>query len=211
MVRNTPIIFACDGKARATFTASWYRQMGHQDVYIVDGGTTAWTASGRSLESGSGEPQPFGLAAARAKVELLSPAQLQAAKPEVIIFVETSQDFARGHIPGAQWVPRGWLEHRIGTVVPSHTTHIAVICLDGRNAALAGATLKDLDYQHVAVLEGGMAAWRQAGLPVEQGLSGIMSAPNDVVLSGPERNFADAMNYLRWEEALGYKYAPQGH
>jgi hypothetical protein len=30
-----------------------------------------------------------------------------------------------------------------------------------------------------------------------------------VVLSGPDRNFADMQNYLRWEEALGYKYAPQ--
>ena len=33
-----------------------------------------------------------------------------------------------------------------------------------------------------------------------------MSAPTDVVLSGPDRNFADMMHYLRWEEALGTKY-----
>jgi hypothetical protein len=51
-----------------------------------------------------------------------------------------------------------------------------------------------------------MAAWRQAGLPAERGLSGVMSSPNDVVLSGPDRNYADMMNYLRWEEALGTKY-----
>jgi hypothetical protein len=41
---------------------------------------------------------------------------------------------------------------------------------------------------------------------VELGLSGVMSSPNDVVLSGPDRNYADMMNYLRWEEALGEKY-----
>ena len=52
-----------------------------------------------------------------------------------------------------------------------------------------------------------MAAWQQAGLPVEKGLSGVMAAPTDVVLAGPDRNFADMQNYLRWEEALGYKYA----
>jgi hypothetical protein len=52
-----------------------------------------------------------------------------------------------------------------------------------------------------------MAAWQTAGQTVEKGLSGVMAPPTDVVLSGPDRNFADMQNYLRWEEALGHKYA----
>lgn len=121
--------------------------------------------------------------------------------------METSQDFARGHVPGAHWMPRGWLELRIGTLVPVQTTAIAVTCSDGRNAALAGATLKALGYQDVSVLDGGMAAWQAAGLAVEKGLTNVMSTPADVVVSGPDRNFADMMHYLRWETALGEKYA----
>ena len=84
---------------------------------------------------------------------------------------------------------------------------MAVTCSDGLNSTLAGATLKELGYREVAVLEGGMAAWQMAGLPVERGLTGVMAPPTDVVLSGPDRNFADMMNYLRWETALGEKYA----
>jgi rhodanese-related sulfurtransferase len=209
VVKNCPVVFACDRKARAVFTGSWYRQMGFQEVYAVDGGTAAWVASGLTLEKGLAEPAPFGLADAAKHARLLSPQALQDAKQSVVIFVDTSQDFARGHVPGAHWVPRGWLELWIGTIVPAHTTPIAVTGSDGRNAILAGATLKELGYQDVAVLEGGMAAWQQAGLSVERGLSGVMNPPTDVVLSGPDRNFADMMNYLRWEEALGYKYAPQ--
>ena len=53
-----------------------------------------------------------------------------------------------------------------------------------------------------------MEAWQKQGLPIERGLSGVMTPPNDVVLAGPDRNFADMQNYLRWEEALGHKYAP---
>jgi rhodanese-related sulfurtransferase len=211
VVHNSPIAFACDRKARATLIASWYRQMGFNEVYAVEGGTTAWAASGLSLEAGFAEPLPFGLDSARSQVSLLSPQALQAAKPSVMLFVDTSQDFTRGHVPGAHWVPRGWLELRIAEVAPARETSIAVTCLDGRNATLAGATLKELGYQHVAVLDGGMAAWQQAGLPIEKGLAGVMAPPNDVVLSGPDRNFADMMNYLRWEEALGYKYAPAAH
>ena len=211
VVHNCPVVFACDRRARATQTASWYRQMGFNEVYVVDGGTGAWTAAGLSLETGLAEPPPFGLDAARSQVQSLSPQALQAANPPVVIFVDTSQDFARGHVPGAHWVPRSWLELRISEVAPARETALAVTCLDGRNATLAGATLKELGYHNVAVLEGGMAAWQAAGLPVEKGLSGVMSTPADVVPAGPDRNFADMMNYLRWEEALGYKYAPPAH
>src|SRR5712692_3771831 len=50
VVKNCPIVFCCDRKARATLIASWYRQMGFQDVYAMDGGTTVWAAGGRSLD-----------------------------------------------------------------------------------------------------------------------------------------------------------------
>jgi len=66
--------------------------------------------------------------------------------------------------------------------------------------------LKGMGYEDVSVLDGGMAAWRKAGMDIEQGLSGVMGPPTDMVLSGPDRNYADMMNYLRWETALGEKY-----
>jgi 3-mercaptopyruvate sulfurtransferase SseA len=99
------------------------------------------------------------------------------------------------------------LEFHIGTLAPSYDTAVAVTCNDGRHATLAGATLTGLGYQTVTVLEGGMTAWQHAALPAEHGLAGVMSSPTDVVLSGPERNFADMMHYLRWEEELGTKYS----
>ena len=207
VVKNCPVIFCCDGRARATFIASWYRQFGFEEVYAVDGGTTAWAASGRPLETGSGEASPAGLEEARGQVKLLSPQELDADLPASIIFVETSSDFSNGHVPGARWIPRGSLELQISDIAPDKDAAIAVTCNNGQNAAFAGAALKGLGYRNVSVLEGGMAAWRQAGLAVEQGLSGVLRPPTDVVVSGPERNFADMMHYLRWETALGEKYA----
>jgi 3-mercaptopyruvate sulfurtransferase SseA len=109
-------------------------------------------------------------------------------------------------VPGARWVPRGWLEFWIHDIVPSKSTRLTVTCNDGLGSALAAATLREMGYQDVAVLDGGMAAWQKAGLPLEKGLAGVMAPPTDVVLAGPDRNFADMQNYLRWEEALGRKY-----
>lgn len=206
VVKNSSVVFACDQKARATFIASWYRQFGFNDVYVVQGGTGAWSVAGLELEKGSPEENPFGLSEAREKVKHVSPAELQASPTQVIIFVDTSQDFARGHVPGARWVPRGWLEFQIGDIAPEKDATLAVTGIGGTNAALAAATLLELGYQNVSVLEGGLAAWNQAGLPVETGLSGVMSPPTDLVLSGPDRNYADMMNYLRWETALGEKF-----
>ena len=207
VVKNCPVIFACDGKARATFIASWYRQFGFEEVYAVEGGTSAWSESGRQLEAGSGDVGPSGLETARGQVKLVSPEELDAAKPVMVINVEVSTDFSNGHVPGARWVPRGSMEMQISEIAPDKSAAIAVTCNNGQNAALAGATLKALGYQDVSSLDGGMAAWRKSGLAVEQGLSGVMRPPTDVVPSGPERNFADMMNYLRWETALGEKYA----
>jgi len=88
---------------------------------------------------------------------------------------------------------------------------VAITCNDGRASTLTASTLRDLGYQDVSVLDGGMEAWQKAALPVERGLSGVMATPTDVVPAGPDRNFADMQHYLRWEEALGHKYAaPSG-
>ena len=205
-VHNAPVVFACDGIARAAVTASWFRQMGYGEVYAVEGGTSAWTQAGLSLETGLAPPRTLGLDEARARVLLVSPDELHAAELGTVLFVDTSQDFAQGHVAGSRWAPRGWLELWVGDLAPALAEPVTVTCLDGANSALAGATLLEMGYADVAALDGGLRAWRQAGLPVELGLSGVMSSPNDVVLSGPDRNYADMMNYLRWEEALGEKY-----
>src|SRR5215471_8621310 len=84
VVKNCQIVFACDGKARATLIASWYRQMGFREVFAVDGGTTAWAAAG-ALERGMPEEIPAGYAEARAKVKAVSPRDLQASPPGAVI------------------------------------------------------------------------------------------------------------------------------
>jgi rhodanese-related sulfurtransferase len=214
-VRNGTVVFCCEGTVRSSVTASWYCQMGFPHVLAVEGGTRAWAAQGLPLEEGVPGEAPFGLAEARGTVRSITPQALQArlrgrkAKPAVI-FVDTSREFSLGHVPAARWVPRGWLELRIHAVAPPGDAPVVVTCEDGVSSTLAGATLAELGYREVSVLEGGMQAWRGAGLAVEQGLAGVMGPPDDVVPSGAGRSYAEMMNYLRWEEALGQKYQGAG-
>jgi rhodanese-related sulfurtransferase len=120
-----------------------------------------------------------------------------------VIFVGTSDEFSAAHVPGSRWLSRSWLELRIGEVAPPGS-RLAVTCKDGTGSLLAAATLLGLGYAAEA-LEGGVDAWRAAALPVEQGLTGLSQAPDDVLPA--RRSYAEMLNYLRWEEQLGEKYA----
>lgn len=222
VVKNAPIVFCCDGKARATLTASWYRQLGYEEVYALDGGTAAWIEAGRPLESGlsvgasfdgsiSGLGESLLLSDAREQVSTISARELSADDSAAVLFVDTSRDFSRGHVPGSHWVPRGWLEWQVEEFVPSTDSRVVVTCGDGRQSLLAAVTLGKMGYSNVAVLNGGITAWRANNLPVEQGLTGVMRTPADIVFSGPDRTYADMQHYLRWETELGVKYETEAH
>ena len=207
VVHNAPVVFCCDGRARAAFTASWYRQMGFKEVYAVHGGTSAWVESGRALESGA--PASSAQALSMNSVGTVTADDVDASSSSArVIHVGLSAEFVQGHVPGSSWVPRGWLEFRIGDVVPDKDAPIIVTCADGgTQSLLAAATLSGMGYTNVGVLEGGTRAWQNSGRDVEVGLTGVMSPPNDSLPMGPDRGFADMVNYLRWEEELGHKYA----
>jgi rhodanese-related sulfurtransferase len=202
-VRQSTVVLSCDGVTRAALTASWLKQMGFPEVIVIDGGTSAWQAAGNKLDAGMQAASPSGYVEARRKSTLLSPSDLQARLlvadgSVVVLFVGGSDEFAAGHAPGSRWLPRGWLEIPIEDFAPSRATPVVVTCPNGIDSTLAAETLRRLRYESVAVLDGGMAAWRAAGLPLETGLTGVTSAPDDVLPA--TRSFADMMNYLRWEE-----------
>ena len=210
VVHGAPIVFVCDGLARAALTASWYRQMGHGEVYALDGGTSAWQAAGRELTTESDATEPSLLADARASVQVVGATEL-AAGSATLLHVGTSQEFAQGHPPGARWAPRSWLEWRVAEFVSDPDAPIVTVCRDGQQSLLSAATLSELGYSNVRALQAGTNAWRAAGLDLELGLSGVLSPPNDVLAFGQDRNYADMQHYLRWETALGEKYAAPEH
>ncbi|NQW24373.1 MAG: hypothetical protein HQ475_13130 [SAR202 cluster bacterium] len=207
VVKNATYIFCCDGRARSTITASMYRQMGHENVFAVDGGVPAWQTAGNAPEITFQSSEIPGMAQAEASVKKISPQELNSNKPDLVLFVDTSQDFSQGHTPGAKWISRSWLELEIEAAAPSKSASIVVTCGRGGGATLAAATLQGMGYTNVAALDGGMAAWKGANLPVEQGLTGIVRPPSDINYLGVDRSYAEMMNYLRWETDLGAKYA----
>ena len=197
-VRAATIVLACDGFARATLTAAWLTRMGFPDVAVLAGGLPAWIEAGGPTETGHPDVAPSGLDAARAAVASVPPGDLGGA---VILDVDPSDAYARGHVPGAVWVCRSRLEDRIAALAPDRARPVVVTCGDGRASTLAAATLGALGYA-ARVLAGGTRAWEAAGRPLERGGTRLADEPDDLVPKPYERGRAAMEAYLAWEEAL---------
>ena len=85
----------------------------------------------------------------------------------VVIDVCEPAEFAAGHIGGARSIPLGQLEGAKG-LPTNKTLPLVLVCASGMRARKAAAVARKLGHERVHVLEGGLAAWREAGLPVEK-------------------------------------------
>jgi rhodanese-related sulfurtransferase len=119
----------------------------------------------------------------------------------VILDVDQSDVYTRGHVPGATWVCRSRLEDRIAALVPDRARSVVVTCGDGAASTLAAATLRELGHA-ARVLAGGTRAWDAAGGPLEIGATRLADTPDDLVPKPYERGRAAMEAYLAWEEAL---------
>ena len=85
-----------------------------------------------------------------------------------LVDVRESEEWDRGHIPGAVHVPRGYLESRIEGAVSDRDKPIVLYCASGQRSALAAHTLKEqLGYSNVRSMTGGITLWKDRGYKVE--------------------------------------------
>jgi molybdopterin/thiamine biosynthesis adenylyltransferase/rhodanese-related sulfurtransferase len=86
----------------------------------------------------------------------------------ILIDVREKDEWTEGYIPGAQWIPRGFLELRIEDQVPERSAEIVLYCAGGTRSALAARSLADLGYTNVKSMAGGFSAWKRAGLTFDR-------------------------------------------
>jgi rhodanese-related sulfurtransferase len=139
-------------------------------------------------------------------------AQALAESDALIVDLARSIDFRDGHIPGAVWGVRTRL-----AALRDHLAAAGTVVLtspDGVLAELALAEVASLTAAPVKLLQGGTAAWRACGLPMEKDRHNPPdSACVDFHLRPYDRNsgVAEAMQaYLSWELDLVAEIARDG-
>lgn len=114
-------------------------------------------------------PAATAAAEAAAGVRVVSPVAAQdllADGTRTLIDVRTPEEFAEGHLPGAELIDFNAPDfaERIGAL--DRNTQYVIYCRSGNRSSQARALFTSLGFTDVADIDGGILAWTEAGLPV---------------------------------------------
>ncbi len=124
-------------------------------IAVVSGGMLLWSSFSRGGGAG-------GVTTAEA-------VRLMNREKGVMIDVCETTEHAAGHCVGARNIPLGELENRAAELPKNKQTPVLLMCQSGARATRAANTLRKLGYERAVAVQGGLRAWREAGLPVEKG------------------------------------------
>ncbi len=183
-------------------TAHWLLQMKWANTYVLDHKPAAGeltTEAEPRFPMGFAIPTPASVTAAELQKSLAS---------TLVVDLDTSLRYRDGHVPGAWFAVRAGL----GTTIPAMlkkqagVTRIVLVSPDGEIAALAAPEASEAaGGLPVAILTGGMKAWRGAKLAVETGHTRMANPPTDVwyrPYDFKEDVEAAMRQYLEWEVDL---------
>jgi rhodanese-related sulfurtransferase len=187
-------------RVRSVMTASWLNQMGLNEVFVLEP-SGADGFAGWQVECGSEAP------AMSPQWPCMSAAQLREQLNDTgtaVVDLSTSLEFRTRHIPGAWWAVRARLDQARECLQEMRT-----IVLTAREQALAYFAAPEAKQvwpmATVVVLDGGNAAWFEAGHASEAGIARTTSTLDDIWYK-PYEQGADyekqARAYLTWEVAL---------
>ena len=194
-VKGARLVLADDEQVRAPVVAGWLRQLGHE-ARVLDGGIAAAAALDWPP---SFKPSTLPLPTPTPPREL---AQALAAGAAQAIDVRPAMTFRQGHIARARWSIRP----RIAAAAKRAIATTVLIADEPGVAALAALDLAEAGCTDIRLLAGGLAAWRDAGLP-------IIATPDDpadadcidFLFFAHARHEGDpeaARQYLAWETGL---------
>jgi len=200
--RHATIVLHDNDGVRATMTAHWLLQMDWKNTYVLDHkpapGELTTDAEPR-FPKDFALPSPQKVTAAELNGSLAS---------TLVIDLDTSLRYRDGHVPGAWFAVRARLGGTIAEMLKQQpgVTRLVLVSPDGEIAALAAPEAEEAaGGLPVAILAGGMKAWRDAGLPVETGHVRMADPPTDVwyrPYDFKEDVEAAMRQYLDWEVDL---------
>jgi rhodanese-related sulfurtransferase len=197
------IVLSDELEARALMTASWLRQMGWKDLFLLP-------------ESGSetGSPAPNILGSpprAELRIEAAALADLMKRDGATVVDLSLSRAYRKAHIPGAWFAIRSRLAAALKRIPLPGT--LVLTSEDGIIAGLAAPEAVALTRAPVRYLQGGNAAWRSAGHSLTADDIRMADEPVDMWLKPYERGndtSAAMREYLAWETDLLPRIARDG-
>jgi rhodanese-related sulfurtransferase len=133
----------------------------HKFAYLLAVGVLVAACGGTATVASSGI-ETVAPSTAEAVIES-APADL------VVLDVRTPDEFASGHLSGASNIDFYASDFKAQIDALDKSATYVVYCHSGNRSGQATTIMKDLGFQTVYNVEGGINAWEQAGLPVTAG------------------------------------------
>ena len=122
-------------------------------IALVSGGLLAWPLLSRGAAAGGVSPAEA--------VGLIN------RERGVLIDVSEPAEYGAGHAGGAKNVPFGTLE-TTSDLPKNKAVPLLLMCPTGARARRGVAILRKRGYEKASAVVGGVAAWREANLPIER-------------------------------------------
>jgi len=97
-----------------------------------------------------------------------------------LVDVREFPEYETERVPGSTLVPLSALKENIGQIATDGP--VFLLCRSGKRAAQAAEKLSGFGYKDLRVIDGGLIAWRVAGLPVERGGGSVWALERQVRL-----------------------------
>lgn len=92
-------------------------------------------------------------------------AAIEAGRAPAILDVRSAQEYAAGHVPGADHLPFWAVPLGAAKITAVREEPLVVYCGHGPRAWMAGAALRRHGFRDIRYLKGHWAAWKRAALP----------------------------------------------
>ncbi|GAA3952828.1 rhodanese-like domain-containing protein [Allohahella marinimesophila] len=152
---DTPIVLICDRTDDVAVATQHLNRIGIDNVKAgLAGGFPSWRKEATPIRS----------------CHVITPVALHEERDRYLVLdVREDDEFASGHIEGAQNIYVGYLSERLDQLKASKSDRIVVTCGVGHRAGVAVSILLKAGYTNVSNLLGGMSAWQKFKLPVVEG------------------------------------------
>jgi len=94
--------------------------------------------------------------------------RIKEGKPPVVLDARSGFEYRSGHIPGAIHAPFMKVLLRLAELPEDKGQTVVLTCEHGPRAQMVMSTLSRSGYSKIELLEGHMAGWRRAKLPLEK-------------------------------------------
>lgn len=184
-IRNQSRVIVYDSNGFFASARTWwmFRAMGHEAIWVLDGGLGAWQAAGGAVDKDipTPEPQPYTACARPALVRDMIAMQAHVAQRDISILdaresgrfsgtaPEPRPDLPSGHMPGSLCVPASSLIAETGLLKsaadlapilgPYSGTPVVTTCGSGVSAAIISLALARLGNHEAALYDGSWSEW----------------------------------------------------